>query len=178
MLKADRDAAFTDYVAARRPELRRLAFALCGSWDRAEDLLQNALVKLYVAWPRVEAAHNQDAYVRRAVLNAVVDESRRPWRRESPVDEMGDQLAVAPADEAPSFGGALAQLTAMQRKVVVLRHWLDLSVEQTAAELGIAEGTVKSHHHRAMARLRECLTVQSHDAQSHDTQSHDARSTP
>ena len=165
MRKADRDAAFTEYVAARRTELRRLAFALCGSWDRAEDLLQNALVKLYVAWPRVEAARNQDAYVRRAVLNAVVDESRRPWRRESPVDEVGDREAPA-VEEAPDFAAALARLPAMQRKVVVLRHWLDLSVEQTAAELGVAEGTVKSHHHRAMARLRECLTAQSHDTRS------------
>jgi RNA polymerase sigma-70 factor (sigma-E family) len=163
--KADRDAAFTEYVAARRTELRRLAFALCGSWDRAEDMLQNALVKLYVAWPRVEAAHNQDAYVRRAVLNAVVDESRRPWRRESPVDEVGDRVAPA-AEETPDFAAALALLPTMQRKVVVLRHWLDLSVEETAAELGIAEGTVKSHHHRAMTRLRECLTAKPHEARS------------
>ena len=67
MRKADRDAAFTEYVAARRTELRRLAFALCGSWDRAEDLLQNALVKLYVAWPRVEAAWNYARVTKRRV---------------------------------------------------------------------------------------------------------------
>jgi RNA polymerase sigma-70 factor (sigma-E family) len=165
MHKAERDRAFTDYVAARRTHLRRFAFALCGSWEGAEDLLQNALVKLYVAWPRVEAARNQDAYVRKAILNAGIDESRRPWRREIPVVELGDRESPAPED-GPDFAAALAGLPSMQRKVVVLRHWLDLSVEQTAAELGIAAGTVKVHHHRAMARLRDCLTAHPDDTRS------------
>jgi RNA polymerase sigma-70 factor (sigma-E family) len=165
MRKTERDEAFSDYVAARRPDLRRFAFALCGSWDRAEDVLQNALVKLYVAWPRVEAARNQDAYVRKAILNAGIDESRRPWRRETPVLELGDREAPL-AEEALDFGAALAGLPPMQRKVVVLRHWTGLSVAETATQLGIAEGTVKVHHHRAMARLRDCLTAQPDDTRS------------
>jgi RNA polymerase sigma-70 factor (sigma-E family) len=165
MRKAERDEAFSDYVTARRTDLRRFAFALCGSWDKAEDLLQNALVKLYVAWPRVEAARNQDAYVRRAILNAGIDESRRPWRRETPVVEVRDSETPA-AEEGPDFATALAGLPPMQRKVVVLRHWVDLSVAETAIELGIAEGTVKVHHHRAMARLRDCLTAHPDDTRS------------
>ena len=165
MRKAERDEAFTDYVTARRTELRRFAFALCGNWDRAEDVLQTALVKLYVAWPRVEAARNQDAYVRRVILNAGIDESRRPWRRETPVVEVGDREAPA-AEAVPDFAAALAGLSSMQRKVVVLRHWLELSVAETAVELGIAEGTVKVHHHRAMARLRDCLTAYPDDTRS------------
>jgi RNA polymerase sigma-70 factor (sigma-E family) len=165
MRKAERDRAFTDYVAARRTELRRFAFALCGSWDGAEDLLQNALVKLYVAWPRVEAARNQDAYVRKVILNAGIDESRRPWRREKPTDQVLDHETPS-VEDGPDFAAVLADLPAMQRKVVVLRHWLDLSVADTAAELGIAEGTVKVHHHRAMARLRDCLTTQPDDTRS------------
>jgi RNA polymerase sigma-70 factor (sigma-E family) len=160
MRKAQRDAAFTEYVGARRTELRRFAFALCGSWERAEDVLQNALVKLYVAWPRVEAARNQDAYVRRAIMNAGVDESRRPWRRETTVAVFEDaEATTGPGTDFPDFAAALATLPSMQRKVVVLRHWLDLSVEETAAELGIASGTVKAHHHRAMARLRASLAT-------------------
>jgi RNA polymerase sigma-70 factor (sigma-E family) len=161
MRKAQRDAAFTEYVAGRRTELRRFAFALCGSWDRAEDLVQNALVKLYVAWPRVARARNPDAYVRRAILNAGIDESRRPWRRETSVGVLADgEETTGGLDDGPDFARALASLPAMQRKVVVLRHWLDLSVEATAAELGIATGTVKAHHHRAIARLRESLATQ------------------
>jgi RNA polymerase sigma-70 factor (sigma-E family) len=165
MRKAQRDAAFTEYVAARRTELRRFAFALCGSWDRAEDVLQNALVKLYVAWPRVAAARNQDAYVRRAILNAGIDESRRPWRREWPTEQVAERAAPVVAD-GPDFASALAALPSMQRKVVVLRQWLDLSVADTAAELGIAEGTVKVHHHRAMARLRDSLTTHESEPRS------------
>jgi RNA polymerase sigma-70 factor (sigma-E family) len=162
MRKAQRDAAFTEYVAARRTELRRFAFALCGNWDRGEDVLQNALVKLYVAWPRVERARNQDAYVRRVILHAGIDESRRPWRRETAVPTFLDiEESPAPGADDQDFAAALAALPEMQRKVVVLRHWLDLSVEQTAAELGIASGTVKAHHHRAMARLRESLIHES-----------------
>ena len=49
----DRDAAYTDFVRARRTHLRRIAYAVCGDWHRADDLVQTALVKLYVAWPRV-----------------------------------------------------------------------------------------------------------------------------
>ena len=82
MRTEDRDAAFTEFVATRRTHLRRVAYAICGDWHRADDLVQTALVKLYVAWPRLQRDGREEAYVRTIIVRADIDESRRPWRRE------------------------------------------------------------------------------------------------
>ena len=151
------DADFTAFVTARRGHLRRLAYALCGDWHAADDLVQTALAKTYVAWPRIRRADATEAYVRKVIIRALVDESRRPWRREHWTDsmpELGREDVVAERDDLIT---ALQLLPTMQRSCVVLRHWLDLSVEATAHELGISSGTVKSHTSRALARLGELL---------------------
>lgn len=155
MTPADRDAAFTEFVAARRDHLRRTAYAVCGDWHRADDLVQTALVKLYVAWPRVRDG-GEEAYTRTIIVRAAVDESRRPWRRERPVDRLPDRPAET-ADDRGELFEALQRLPAMQRSAVVLRHWLGLSVEETAETLGISAGTVKSHTSRGIAALRVAL---------------------
>jgi RNA polymerase sigma-70 factor (sigma-E family) len=158
---ADRDAAFTEFVAARQTHLRRIAYALCGDWHRADDLLQIALTKLYVAWPRIRHEGNEEAYVRRIMVRANIDESRRPWRRERPSDALPEGEAVAPPalEERSALFDALQQLPEQQRKVIVLRHWLGLSVRETSAELGINEGTVKSHSSRGLAALQAVLAA-------------------
>ena len=151
-------------MAARQTHLRRVAYALCGDWHRAEDLLQTAFVKLYVTWPRLRDPAAAEAYARRILVRANVDESRRPWRRESPGLDGHDRAApVGPAyEERSTLVDALQQLPAMQRKVVVLRHMLDLTVSQTADELGIGEGTVKSHTSRGLAALERALLAAGH----------------
>lgn len=156
--RRDRERGFTDYVSARHDHLWRIAYALCGSRDQADDLLQTALTKLYVAWPRVHAVENPDAYVRQILVRANIDESRRPWRRELPVAEQPD-VAAPPSDpdSDDAVMTALRRLPPMQRRCVVLRHWLDLSVADTAAELGVSEGTVKSHTSRGVAKLQSLL---------------------
>jgi RNA polymerase sigma-70 factor (sigma-E family) len=158
------DAAFTEFVAARQRHLRRVAYALCGDWHRADDLLQTALTKLYVAWPRIRHEGNEEAYVRQIMVRANIDESRRPWRRERPSDQLPDRPAdgPAPVEERSALFDALQQLPEQQRKVVVLRHWLGLSVRETAAELRISEGTVKSHSSRGLAALEVALAPQRH----------------
>lgn len=161
MRRADRDAQFSEFVAARQAHLRRIAFALCGDWHRADDLVQSSLVKLHVAWPRIQRVGNEEAYVRRIMVRTNIDEHRRPWRRERPSEELRDdptegREADAVEDRA-DLVAALQRLPSMQRKVVVLRHWLDLSVRETATELGISEGTVKSHSSRGLARLSTLL---------------------
>jgi RNA polymerase sigma-70 factor (sigma-E family) len=154
-----RDDEFTAFVAARRTHLRRIAYALCGDWHRADDLLQTAMVKLYVAWPRLHRDGREEAYVRQIIVRANIDESRRPWRREHAGLDGLDREARAdyPFEERSALLDALQDLPAMQRKVVVLRHWLGLSVEETARELGISTGTVKSHTSRGIAKLQETL---------------------
>jgi len=157
------EAEFAAFVAARRPHLRRVAYALCGDWHQAEDLVQTALAKLYVAWPRIHTAGAEEAYARQVIVRAGIDESRRPWRRERSGLERVEHDRAAPAassvEDRDELVDALQGLPPMQRRTVVLRHWLDLSVEETARELGVSTGTVKSHTSRGLAALHAALTV-------------------
>lgn len=156
------DAEYTAYVAARQGQLRRIAYAICGDWDRSEDVLQTALTKLYVAWPRLHLDGREDAYVRQIIVRANLDDVRRPrWRRERPGLDGFDAASrpPLPVEERSALFDALQSLPGMQRKVVLLRHWLGLSVEETAADLRISTGTVKSHSHRGLERLRSVLAA-------------------
>lgn len=168
-----RDEEFAAYVAARRPALYRSAYLLCGDHHRAEDVVQSALAKLYVAWPRVVRTTTPDAYARRVVVNCHLDDVRRPWRRErSTPDERLDGPAVLglPVEERDALWSALRSLAAGQRRVVVLRHLWGLSVEETAADLGVSVGTVKSQTSDALRRLREALVAVPEPGRSaHDT---------
>ncbi len=159
MRTEDRDAAFTEFVATRRTHLRRVAYAICGDWHRADDLAQTALVKLYVAWPRLQRDGREEAYVRTIIVRADIDESRRPWRRERPGLDGPDQAArePLPVEERSALFDALQALPPVQRRTVVLRHWLGLSITETAQELGVSEGTVKSNSSRGLSRLQEVL---------------------
>lgn len=161
MRRSERDEAFNEYVAARRGQLARTAYLLCGDRHRAEDLVQTALTKLYVAWPRLQRDGNVDAYARRVVVNAHIDETRRPWRRERAGLDGVDPAAepgLAPED-GDLLMAALAALPEGQRRVVVLRHYWGLSVEETAADLGCSTGNVKSQTSHALRRLESALAT-------------------
>lgn len=159
MRTEERDAAYTEFVRARRTHLRRIAYATCGDWHRADDLVQTALVKLYLAWPRVRREGAEEAYARTIIMRSHIDESRRPWRREQPGLGGADPTArdPMPVEERSALFEALQRLPPMQRKAVLLRHWLGLSVAETATELRISEGTVKSHTSRGIAALQATL---------------------
>ena len=156
------DASYVEFVAASQDRLRRIAYAVCADDSRAEDVLQEALVKLYLAWSTVRDRGAEEAFARRIIVNADLDDRRRPWhRRRARVDD--EELAAVPsaaglpAGERLDLLDAVRRLPAMQRRTVVLRHWLGLSVEETAAELSISEGTVKSHTSRGLATLAVLL---------------------
>jgi RNA polymerase sigma-70 factor (sigma-E family) len=157
MSEAD-EAAFRAFAWSRRPSLRRTAYLMCGDWHQADDLVQTALVKLYVAWRRVRSGDQPDAYVRRILTRCYLDERRRPWRRESPVATIDDMPGESRATEdLMDLQTALARLPARQRATLVLRYWADASVAQTADALECSEGTVKSQTARAIAALRQQL---------------------
>lgn len=158
MSEAD-EAAFRGFAHSRRPALRRTAYLMCGDWHQADDLVQTALTKLYVAWRRVRDDEAPDAYVRQILTRCFLDERRRPWRRESPVDVLQDQPAAGGrADEGVlDLRTALDLLPPRQRATVVLRFWADASVSETADALGCSEGTVKSQTARAINTLRSLL---------------------
>ena len=162
---SDRDAEYVEFVTAHQERLRRIAYAVCADDSRAEDVLQEALVKLYLSWSKVRTAGREEAYARRIIVNADLDDRRRPWRRRR-VNLPVEQLARIPAKERLGVAersdllAAVRRLPAMQRRCVVLRYWLGLSIEETAAELRIREGTVKSHASRGLEALKASLTDQ------------------
>jgi RNA polymerase sigma-70 factor (sigma-E family) len=134
----------------------RTAWVLCRDPHQAEDLVQHVLIRLYVAWPRVSGMDAVDGYVRTMLVNANLDRLRR--RREHPGLEGWDQAAETHDTEAVlDLRDAVARLAPGQRRALVLRHLWGLSVEETAAALGIAPGTVKSQTADAMTRLRALL---------------------
>ena len=152
---------FREYVSARMDSFRRTAYLLCGDWHLADDLVSTALLKLLRHWRRVAVMDDPDAYVRRVILRCLLDERRRPWRREAAWEWPPDRPVAAadqPVTDRVALTAALAALPPRQRAVVVLRFFNDLSVEQTAAELGCTAGTVKSQTARALAGLRTVIS--------------------
>jgi RNA polymerase sigma-70 factor (sigma-E family) len=163
MVSTERDEEYRAYVEARRASLVRTAtFLSCGDPHVAEDLVQTALMRMYVAWPRVRK-ETVDAYARKALVNALIDTRRRGFaRHEYSRAELPDVVALeppAPTDTEHAVFAALAALPARMRAAVILRHLSELSVTETAEALGCSEGTVKSQTSRALDQLRESLTA-------------------
>ncbi|MEU5562947.1 SigE family RNA polymerase sigma factor [Micromonospora musae] len=156
-MSADNEG-YREYVRARLESLRRTAYLLCGDWHTADDLVSTALIKLLRHWRRVSVMDNPDAYVRRVLLRAWLDERRRPWRREAAWFEVPDQPASVCGTEGAAdrltILALLAELPPRRRAVLVLRYFCDLSVEETAREMGCSVGTVKSQSARAIEALR------------------------
>jgi RNA polymerase sigma-70 factor (sigma-E family) len=159
---AARDDEFVAFTTDHREDLLRTATLLCaGDGATAEDLVQTTLTSLYLSWAKVRAADSRLAYARASLTNAFIDEMRRAHRRR----ETYPALVVPPAqvtddpdvDLRRTVLAALATLGPRQRAVVVLRHWHDLDVSQTARLLGCSPGTVKSQNARALAHLRAAL---------------------
>ena len=157
--KAERDAAFTAFVEHATPSLLRTAWLLTGDHHAAHDLVQAALVRTYVAWPRVRP-ETALAYARRILVNERTDR----WRRhgaELPVAAPPD-AAATPAtttEDRDVVVRLLATLPEQQRKVVVLRYYCDLSEQATADALNISVGSVKSAGSRGLASMRTHLTA-------------------
>lgn len=163
----DPDAEFAAFVRTTSLELGRVAWYLCGDPVRAEDLLQQALLGTYLAWGRLRDG-DPLAYTRRTLANARIDTWRKHRREtltapEAMPDPSTDDGAVARAEQ-DRLGRALRGLPTQQRRVVVLRHLVGLTEAETAEELGVSLGTVKSTASRGLARLRDLLADPPHTA--------------
>lgn len=162
---ADRDAEFTAFATGARAELGRTAWLLTGDTHQAAELVQVALVRTYVAWPRARAGEPL-AYARRVLANARIDGWRRR-RREVLVAPADLPETAAPDDaarhERDRLARALATLSPGQRRVVVLRYFVGLSEQETADDLGVSTGTVKAQASRGLRRLREELGTREGD---------------
>ena len=154
---------FAEYAQARQQHLFRTAYLLCGDRDRAQDLVQSALVSLLRSWKRVSRADNPEAYARKVLVRTFLDEQRKLRREaeahripDAPVGRENAALRLLVLD-------ALRTLPPKPRAMVVLRYWEDLSIAQTAVLLGCSEGNVKSQCSRSLDKLRELLGSEFHE---------------
>lgn len=154
--------SFASYVKARQPMLLRTARALTANQSDAEDLLQTALVKTYVAWERIDDHRALDGYVRRTLVNTRTSQWRKRKVDEFACEELPEPdenpLPQDPAEQQAlrdAMWRAVTRLPNRQRAMVVLRYYEDLTEAQTAELLGVSVGTVKSAVSRALGKLRE-----------------------
>ncbi|MET7764741.1 SigE family RNA polymerase sigma factor [Streptomyces sp. NPDC005336] len=160
---------FEEYVRNRQDALLRSARRLIPDPIEAQDLLQTALVRTYGRWDGIADKSLADAYLRRVMIN-----TRTEWWRARKLDEVPtEQLPEASVEDGTEqhadralLMDILGVLAPKQRSVVVLRHWEQMTTEETAEALGMSTGTVKSTLHRALARLRQELESRDLDARA------------
>ena len=150
---------FTEFAVGAAPRLRRTAFLLCGDWHTAEDLTQTTLARMFVSWRRISRQDAVYGYASRTLVNAFLSDRRRRHGRElltGWLPERPDLAAVAAPEVRMVVLDALATLPPRTR-VVVMRYWADLSVQQVADLLGCSTGNVKSQSARGLDKLRAVL---------------------
>ena len=131
-MRGDSDAEFRAFVAARQAALLRTAYLLTGDRGTAEDLLQTALTKTYLAWGRIRDKNAAEAYARAALVTTSTSWWRRRWHGERPTEQLPERAAggdpVASFDDRDAMWTAIGRLPARQRAVIVLRYYEDLSL--------------------------------------------------
>jgi RNA polymerase sigma-70 factor (sigma-E family) len=145
--------------------LRTATLLASGNAHEAEDLVQTVLMRMYVSWPRIRS-DTRDAYARKMLVNAHIDERRRPYARHEQNHAQVPDVAVEASptlDAEAAVFRALAELPPRMRAAVILRHLHEASVAETAVALGCSEGTVKSQTARGLAQLRAALAELSED---------------
>lgn len=178
----DKEAEFASFMSRSAPALARTAWLLCGDTHQAEELVQQALMKTYLAWPKARQGEPL-AYARRVLANLRIDGWRRR-RREvlMAADTLPERSSggLSPADqhaERDRLTRALLLLPTKQRRIVVLRHLEGLPEREVAEAVGVSVGTVKSTASRGIARLREVLQAgEGADEHTSATSAHEERS--
>lgn len=158
----DRRRALHDLYVEHYVGLVRLAALVLGSRESAEEVVQDAFVKLDGSWDRVEDPARRAAYLRSIVMNLARSRLRRRLvaRRHRPAPEPDGSAAddaVLLRDDRRQVIEALQSLPARQRQCLVLRYYAELDEGEIAETLGISRGTVKSSTHRAMRTLERRL---------------------
>ncbi|RIQ21495.1 SigE family RNA polymerase sigma factor [Jiangella rhizosphaerae] len=149
---------FKEFATSCSGRLFRTAWLLTGDWHLAEDLVQETLGKVYRAWTKRSRPDDPVAYARTTLVRTFITHRRRRGSAERPSDALPD-LPAGETDVAlrVTLIDTLARLDAKDRAVLVLRYWEDRSVDETAAELGLSAGAVRSRSFRALDRLRAVL---------------------
>ncbi len=166
-----RDAAakyqFEGFAAKASDTLLRTGYLMTGDAREAEDLVQETFLRVARRWNQVRSMDHPAAYARRILINLVLQDAERRSRQKAELREHAGIDAADPSaaralrhvDDLAEFRWALAQLTARQRAVLVLRYWADLPVGEVADILGCSPGSVTGTTSRAAVRLAEILTT-------------------
>ena len=150
--------AFHEFVAARSASLLRTAYLVVGDYQLAQDLVQESLVKTYMAWRRLRDVGNAEAYARRVMVTTSISWRRRRSFDERPVEVFPEVAVADAADVVAAEADLWTQLRALpprQRAAVVLRYCEDLSEAQTADLMGCSVGSVKRHVSHGLSKLRD-----------------------
>jgi RNA polymerase sigma-70 factor (sigma-E family) len=154
----DGDAEFREFASACTPALFRSAWLLTGDWHAAEDLVQDALSRMYRIWGGIGRIDNPAAYAQTVLARQFLTIRRRRSSGERPSAELPDTGSIGPdSDLRVSLAAALAQLPKRDRAVIVLRYLADRSVEQVAMDLGRSPSAIKVQSMRALTKLRATL---------------------
>ena len=151
-----------DALLAQIPDLRASAFLLCGSKDRADDLVQDTVLSAWAHLDDFQAGTNMGAWLFTILRNRFRTEYRKSRRWVQDVDgHYAERLTSKPEQEGWSISAdlryALAQLPAHQREAIILVGAKGMSLVEAAAVCGCEVGTIKSRTNRARARLAEFL---------------------
>jgi RNA polymerase sigma-70 factor (sigma-E family) len=154
----DRDRVLAAVYAAHYSQLVGLARLLLDDRGQAEEVVQEAFVRTYSGWDGIRNQHDPVPYLRRAVVNLARGGLRRRRtareRHLEPAPEAeGADRQVERDEMSRRLSGAVRALPERQRACVVLRYFLECSTAECAEALGISDGAVKSHLHRALAGL-------------------------
>jgi RNA polymerase sigma-70 factor (sigma-E family) len=153
------DTEFDAFVATRLPALISFGYGLTGDVGHSQDLVQSALMSVYLH-SRRKMPDSPEAYIRRAVVNAYVSEKHKRRISEDLVEVVPDAIShpsESPSEQREGLTAMLAGLSPRQRAVMVLRYREDWSEAQIAEALGVSAGTVKKLASRGLAALREQL---------------------
>lgn len=159
-MRPEEEERFADFVRAHSATLFRTAYLMTGDYQRAEDVLQESLVRIYQRWDRVDQMAAPLAYARKVVVNRAASWWRKKSSRETPSLLFAEPAWGGRLDEVAEHHRvwqAVLALPQRQRAVMVLRYYEDMSEAQVAETLGMAAGTVKSHSHAAIRRLTQVL---------------------
>jgi RNA polymerase sigma factor (sigma-70 family) len=163
---ADWEGALAELARVRGPALTRYAYLLTGDLHEAEELVQDTIVSVFVGRGRRAEPKAAEAYVKAAMLNRVIDSSRRRRRWTRLVPRLVPVAVVESPEDAVLDGSdtraALQALSPRQRACVVLRFYEDQTVPAIADRLGVSEGAVKRHLSDATRRLAPLLGPDRH----------------
>jgi RNA polymerase sigma-70 factor (ECF subfamily) len=159
------EVAFAAITQASHGRLKQVAYRILRDRHLAEDAMQQALVEMWRKLPTLNDPARFDAWSYRVLVRACYREAKRhrrsfgqiPGKRE-PVELDG----TAAVNDRDQLERGFAHLSVDHRAVVVMHYYLDLTIEDTAATLGISVGTAKSRLNRAMTRLRTALHADAH----------------